>query len=197
LNLRSSDKLQWSVGSIYRADTVGWQYVGRVDRGSPADFVVARVRQRTLSLALRADLTFSPRLVLQAYVQPFATRGRYDGYQRLVSPRDPASTRRFIPLPPGAALRDPRARALDLDLDGDGAVDSRLALLDGLGRSSNGSLVLRWEYRPGSFLTGVWNEQRQATSADVADPLGAALKSLLRDRPTNVVLIKMSLRLGS
>ena len=71
-----------SAGATYETDTVGWQPVD----GTPAPQVlVARLRQETLSLTLRSDLTFTPRLALQAYLQPFSTAGRFDRYQRLIA----------------------------------------------------------------------------------------------------------------
>jgi len=174
LNIRSSERLQWSVGTTYETDTVGWQYVGKNNLES--DYLVARLRQETLSLTLRGDLTFSPRLALQAYLQPFSSAGRYDRYQRLVAPRDPRPERRFTPVVPGAA---------------------GFAAPDGRRRTLNGDLVLRWEYGPGSFLTIVWNHQRDAISRDVAPSPASDLGRLFGDPPTNVLLVKVSRRFGA
>jgi hypothetical protein len=172
LNIRGSEKLQGSVGATYETDTVGWQYVGKSEPG----YIVGRLRQETLSLTLRGDLTFSPRLALQAYLQPFSSAGRYDRYQRLVSPRDPRPERRFTPLAP--------------DVTGIAAPDARR-------RTLNGDLVLRWEYGPGSFLTIVWNHQRDELSRDVAPSPASDLGRLFGDPPTNVLLVKVSRRFGT
>src|SRR5262249_44363908 len=145
VNLRLSDKLQGSLGTTWESDTVGWQPVER----DGTETRVARLRQQTLSLTFRADLTLSPRLALQAYLQPFSSVGRYDAYQRLAAPRDPDPARRFVPLAPGTPATAPGASQ----------------------RSLNGDLVLRWEYHPGSFLTVVWNHQRQTLALD---PRGTA-----------------------
>ncbi len=174
LNIRSSDILQWSVGSTYRVDTIGWQYVGRVGGAAAPEYIVGRVRQETVSLTLRADLTLSPRLALQLYAQPFGSTGRYDRFQHLVAPRDPVPAHRFAPF----------------------AIDGRLPAPDAQERSLNGSLALRWEYRPGSFLTAVWNHQRDAASSLVTRSPGSTLMDLFGDPPTNVVLLKTSFRLG-
>ncbi|HYU33636.1 MAG TPA: DUF5916 domain-containing protein [Thermoanaerobaculia bacterium] len=176
LNIRSSDVLQWSVGSTYQVDTVGWQYVGRLDGAAAPDYVVARLRQETLSVTLRADLTLSPRLALQLYLQPFGSTGRYDDYQHLVSPRDPVPAHRFTPFTPDLGLLPPP---------------------NAEERALNGTLAFRWEARPGSFLTAVWNHQRQATSSLTARSPGSTLMDLFGDPPTNVVLLKLSAHLGS
>ncbi|HEY4594227.1 MAG TPA: DUF5916 domain-containing protein, partial [Thermoanaerobaculia bacterium] len=167
-----------SVGATYETDTVGWQPAGTVD-GAPAQFLVARLRQETVALTLRSDLTFTPRLALQAYLQPFSSVGRYDRYQRLVAPRDPRPERRFVLLEEGNALPAPP---------------------DAARRTLNGDLVLRWEYRPGSFLTAVWNHQRDRLVRDVRDARsspGDGLTRLFGDPPTNVVLLKLSWRFGA
>jgi hypothetical protein len=175
LNIRSSERLQWSVGPTYEVDTVGWQSVGSVPgNGTPAYFV-GRLRQETLALTLRADLIVSPRLALQAYLQPFGSAGRYDRYQRLVSPRDPAPDRRFVPVA--------------LDATGLAAPDARQ-------RTLNGDLVLRWEYRPGSFLTVVWNHRSDQLFQDVRPSPAGDLTGLFGDPATDVLLVKVSRRFG-
>ncbi|MFL6263976.1 MAG: DUF5916 domain-containing protein [Thermoanaerobaculia bacterium] len=171
VNLRVSEKLQGSVGTTWQSDTVGWQPVRRAG----ADYVVARLRQRTLSLIFRADLTLTPRLALQAYLQPFSSAGRYGEYRRLAAPRDPDPGHRFVPLEPGA----PMAAAPDASQ-----------------RSLNGDLILRWEYHPGSFLTVVWNHQRDTLSRDPRDTAERGLTRLFGDPPVNVLLVKVSRRFG-
>ncbi|HEX4964620.1 MAG TPA: DUF5916 domain-containing protein [Thermoanaerobaculia bacterium] len=173
VNLRVSDQLQGSMGVTYQTDTVGWQPAGTV--GPESSILVARLRQETISLTLRSDLTFTPRLALQAYLQPFSSAGRYDRYQRLVAPRDPRPERRFVLLEEGSPLP---------------------ALPDAMHRTLNGDLVLRWEYRPGSFLTAVWNHQRDRLLRDGRLSPEDGLTGLFGDPPTNVVLLKVSRRFG-
>jgi len=85
-----------------------------------------------------------------------------------VAPRDPVPGRRFRT---AAGGRFRSALAPDAER-----------------RSLNANLVLRWEYRPGSFLTVVWNHQRDALSHDVTLSPGSALARLAGDPPTNVLL---------
>src|SRR4029079_6111462 len=159
-NVRTSDRLQWSLGPSWEAETVGWKYVARVDATPEPRYVVARLRQRTLALTVRADVIFTPRLALQLYAQPFATVGRSDTVQQLVSPRDPDPARRLSALSATQALRE--GDLLRLDVDGDGSPDAVQPWPDGQQRSLDGSVVLRWEYRPGSTITAVGNHRRAA-----------------------------------
>jgi hypothetical protein len=158
---------------------VGWQYVSRTGSAEAPIYLVGRVHQQTLALALRADVTLSPRLAVQLYAQPFATRGRYDRYQTLQSPRDPVAARRFAPLATEPPALDPGEAP------------------DGRQRSLNGSLVFRWEYRPASFLTVAWNQERSTASGETTAATSSLLAGVLNDRPTNVLVVKLSRRFGS
>ena len=85
---------------------------------------------------------------------------------------------------------------LDGGLDGDGAQESRLPAPGGEDRSLDGSLVLRWELRPGSFFTAVWNHSSQVTVRDEPRGPEGALGDLAGDPSRDVLLVKLSLRLA-
>ena len=59
-------------------------------------------------------------------------------------------------------------------------------------RSLRGNAVLRWEYRPGSALFVAWQQSRGANDAADAFHLGDAARDLLRARPDNVFVVKLS-----
>ncbi len=63
-------------------------------------------------------------------------------------------------------------------------------------RSLRGNAVLRWEWRPGSTLYLVWTQARSDT-APVGDVrLGRDGDALLRARPDDILLVKVSYWLG-
>jgi len=195
-NVRTSDRFQGSIGPSYSVDVVGWQPVGRA--GSEADpvYVVGRVRQETLAVELRGELVLSPRLSIEGYLRPFASVGRFDRFSRLLAPRDPDPARRFSTLPADGQSVDAESGELALDLDGDGILESRLSAPGGEERSLDGSVVLRWELRPGSFLTAVWNHHSDV--AGLGDPRGPedALGDLAGDPSRDILLLKLSFRLA-
>jgi hypothetical protein len=196
-NLRGSDFWQASLGGGYREDTLGWQFAGRPS-GPFADVnLVGRLEQRTLYFALRSELILSPRFSLQVYLQPFASTGRQDRFQRLRDARAGDPDRRFEPIPDSRVRRDDAVGIVDFDLEGDGAFESRLELGPEVERSLDGSLVLRWEYHPGSFITLAYNHQREAALRDRETSVSGALGDVFGDQPTDVVLLKVSRRFGS
>lgn len=196
-NLRGSDFWQVSLGGGYREDTLGWQFAGRPSGPHAAVDLVGRLEQRTLYFALRSELILSPRLSLQVYLQPFASTGRQDRFQRLESPRAGDPAQRFAPLAASQIRRNEGSGLLELDLENDGVFESRLALGPEVERSLDGSLVLRWEYHPGSFLTLAYNHQRDHALYEREASLSGALGDSFGDHPADVVLLKLSRRFGS
>jgi hypothetical protein len=60
-------------------------------------------------------------------------------------------------------------------------------------RSLQTNAVLRWEYRPGSTLFLVWTQRRSGAFSDPTFDAGHDLgRQLLRDPPTNVLLVKLN-----
>jgi len=155
-------------------------------------YVFAALSQRQAYLTLRANATFSPTLSFQLYAQPFAFAGDYSDFKELRARktfafnhygRDNGSTisrvgDTYIVEPDGAVpgdtlrFRDPDFRT----------------------RAVKVNAVLRWEYRPGSTLFVVWTQSR---SGYVPYDAGFDLqrdfrRELFRDRPTNVLLVKVN-----
>ena len=130
----------------------------------PSLYIFAALEQRTFALETRVDWTLTSRLSFQLYLQPFIASGDFHDYHALAAAR----TRDYTPYTYSAA--DP-----DFNF-----------------RSVRGSAVARWEFRPGSALYVVWNENR----ANVAPFGDFRLRRDLRAIPTapshDVFLIKFS-----
>jgi hypothetical protein len=176
LNVRSSDRVQWSVGPAYRLDAVPWQPTGVVESGADRLWTVARLAQRTLSATTRADVVLSPRFSMQLYAQTFATTRRFDRPQIVTAPR----------------AAEARARVVPADVGGFGALVAAPPAEEA--RRLNGSVVLRWEYRQGSFVTAVWNQVRDR-DARVDGEVRDAFARVFHDPATNVLALKVSVRL--
>lgn len=189
IDYRSATHVHGAVGVAWQQDTRGWQYVAEAPVKAQPIWIVARDRQQALTLTLRAEYTFSPHLSLQFYAQPFATRGRYDAYKVFRDARAADVDCRFLNLPASAVLQ-PIAQTTALDLNGDGRADALFTTPDDLERDLNADAVLRWEYRPGSFLTAVWNRHSQRFLTGMSDALN--LGALRGDPSTNVFLVKMT-----
>jgi hypothetical protein len=63
-------------------------------------------------------------------------------------------------------------------------------------RSLRGNAVLRWEYRPGSTLFVVWQQQRSGVESFGDFDLSRDSRGVFRAPPDNVFVIKMSYWFG-
>jgi len=144
LTFRPASNLTLSLSPYYSRSHAFNQYVTAIDDSAATQtfgrrYVFANLEQHSFELGTRADWTLSSRLSLQLYMQPFVAAGDFHDYHTL----DRARTRDYAPY--AAPFSDP-----DFNF-----------------RSVRGSAVMRWEFRPGSALYVVWNENR----ADV-EPVG-------------------------
>jgi hypothetical protein len=137
LSVRPSPRWQLSVDPNYLRYVEPRQYVDTVDGGRPETFgrryVFASLDQSTLLAQVRLNYTFTPDLSLELYAEPFTSSGHYDRFGELAAPR----SRSLLPYDA-----------------------STLPNRDFRVRSFRSNLVLRWEWRPGSTLYAIWQQDR-------------------------------------
>jgi hypothetical protein len=151
-----------------------YQWFGNfTDARGVTHYTFAHLWQRTVGLQLRVDYTATPTLTLQAYAEPFVTRGTYSNIRELsANPRAEEYADRFRPY-------------------GDTAVTNHPGGFNFKQFRSN--VVMRWEYRPGSTVYLVWTQGRQDSGPDgSATAYGTDIRDLFRTRPDNTFLIKVA-----
>ena len=200
---------RWKPGSNFSLSvgpTIGFerndvQWVTKVDDALMeatygARYVFGRIDQKVLGSEVRLDWTFTPKLTLQAYLQPFIAVGHYDAFKELAAP---ATFDYSVYGAEGSASTIAYDGEGDLyTVDPDGAEGEAAPFEFGNPdfnyKSLRGTIVLRWEYRPGSLLYLVWTQNR----ADYANPgdlwLGRDLGDLFSAPGDNIFLLKVSYR---
>lgn len=198
LDMRPTSFIHLNFGPSWDVQHATGQYVSGI-RDSLASstfgrrYVFANLSQTTLAMETRLDWTFTSELTLQLYAQPFISAGKYSSFKQLRAPR----TYTFDVYGHDIGTVTRSASGYTIDPDGAGAAPSF-----GIGdpdfniRSLHGDAVLRWEYRPGSTLFFVWQQQR-----DGYEPIGDfALRrdagAIFRAQPTNVFLVKFAYWIG-
>jgi hypothetical protein len=198
---RPGSNIQLSVAPNWSRARVAAQYVTAFDDATATAFfgrraVFAELTQNTFSMDTRVNVTFTPNLSLEMFAQPFVSSGQYGDFKEFTAPRGLEKT------PFGGrvtAQRDAAGRdsVYVLDADGDPATEAfTFDNPDFNFRSLRGSAVLRWEYRPGSTLFFVWQQQRSATEAFGDFSLGRDAGAVFREHPDNVFVIKASYYIG-
>ena len=197
--VRPSGAVSLSLRPAYVVERSAAQYVRRVSDTTAgatlgARYVFAQLLQHSLNVSLRLNLTVSPTLSFQLFTQPFTFSGDYQAFKDLRARktfafntygRDNGSTITY----------DQAAETYTVDPDGGGpAAPFAIGNPDFRVRSFRSNAVLRWEYRPGSTLFVVWTQNRSGffpfdPDFDLGRDLG---RELFKDRPTNVLLVKLN-----
>jgi hypothetical protein len=172
---------QWvtSVRDELKTETYGTRYI------------LADIIQETLPVEIRVSWTFTPRLSLQAYLQPYIGVGDFFKYKELAA----AKTFDFNYFGEGESTLSLENNIYTVDPDGEGpASPFSFHDRDFNLKSLRGTVVLRWEYRPGSTLYLVWTQNR----ADYSNPgdfsFGRDMEALFSAPGINIFLFKINYR---
>ncbi len=162
----SSISLNMSLRYYINKDDSQWVENEDLDDGSQR-YVFGRIDQKTVSFPTRFNYTMTPNLSLQVYAEPFVSAGEYSSYKELVDGRAGKYEDRYRPY----AYSD----NADFNI-----------------RSFRTTNVLRWEYRPGSSLFVVW-QQNKSDEMEYGDyRFGRDFRGVFSAPTNNTFLIKFS-----
>ncbi len=196
LSLRPTAAASISIGPRFDRSRTVAQYVQTVPDPIASTFgaryVFARLDRTEVSMVARIEWTFTPRLSLQLYLQPLISAVNFGGPKEL----EAARTFDFVEygVDRGAVVESGGGVTVT---PGDGGADFFVAERDFNFRSLRGNAVLRWEYRPGSTIFLIWQQNRQDFRVGVSDfSFGRDFDALLGAPSENVVAVKLSYWLG-
>ncbi|HKJ02653.1 MAG TPA: hypothetical protein VJ997_09365, partial [Longimicrobiales bacterium] len=198
VTLQPSTRLLVTLEPSYRNTTDGAQFVTATSALPYAPtygtrYLFADLDRTDLSMVTRVNMTFTPRLSLEMFAQPFVSTGDFVTYKQLAAPE----RYDFDVFQEGSVSRagcaggrtcEDGSNQRFVDFDGDGTADLTFTDRDFNVRSLRSTAVLRWEYRPGSTVFFVWQHRQagQSTQGDF-DP-GRDLGALF-DAPSDDVFI--------
>ncbi len=155
-------------------------------------YVLADIVQKTLPIEFRLSWTFHPRLSLQAYLQPFLGAGDYRAFKELHAVR--TFDFDFYGENGSSIAFENGVYTVDPDGPGGPAVPFSFGNPDFNLKSLRGTVVLRWEYRPGSMLYFVWTQKRADDSYPGDFEFGRDLGDVFRAPGENIFLLKFTYR---
>lgn len=149
------------------------QWYGNYSDGGTTHYTFAHLDQTTTSATIRLNYTFTPSVSLQAYTQPFVSKGSYSNVRQLsTTPRADSYDARYAAYNNASVTGDPGGFNF---------------------KEFQSNLVFRWEYNPGSTLFLVWNEGRQGyDSIEGTQNFRGDVRDLMRLHPANTFLVKVS-----
>ena len=154
-------------------------------------FVFAYLNEKVLSAEIRLNWIFSPKISLQAFLQPLIAVGAYSEFKELARP----ATYSFNYYGSNGSTIFQNGDGYTVDPDGPGpAAEFNFDNPDFNFKSLRGTVVFRWEFRPGSTFYFVWTQNRQ----DFANPgeldFGRDLADLISAKGDNIFMLKATYR---
>jgi hypothetical protein len=154
-------------------------------------YVFAYLNEKIISAEIRLNWIFSPKISLQAFLQPLIAVGKYAEFKDLARP----ATYSFNYYGSNGSTIDKSADGYTVDPDGAGpAAEFFFADPDFNFKSLRGTVVFRWEYRPGSTFYFVWTQNRR----DFANPgdldFGRDVGDLVSAKGDNIFMLKVTYR---
>ena len=151
-------------------------------------YVFATIHQTTLALVTRADWTFTPKASLQLYLQPLISAADFTSFKELRTPR----SFDFDVYGRDVGTISKTGGVYTIDPDANGATANSIQVPDPNFnfRSLRGNGVFRWEYRPGSALFFVWQQQRVGSEPFGDFDFSRDFRGLVQQHPDNVFTIK-------
>ncbi len=198
IRYRPTPALSLSIGPSYSTSDSYSQYVTQWGDASATAtygnrYLFSRIAQKSLELSTRLEWTFSSRLSLQMYVQPYIASGDYYGFKEVARPH----SLEYRLYGTGGSTIGQDGNVYTVDPDGAGAaMPFRFGDPDFNYRSVRGSAVLRWEFRPGSSMYVVWNENREDAVTTGTFDLSRDVSALADVASDDVLMVKMSYWFG-
>ena len=190
MTFRPRDQWEFSVRPSYSRSVDARQYITTLAGGPAATFgqryIFSFVDRSTPSAQLRLNYALTPDLSLEVYAEPFAASGRFYDFGEL-------------PKPGSRQLRQYGVDGTTIFRQTDGSMtimdDSdrfTLSNRDFNVRSFRSNVVLRWEWRLGSTLFLVWQQDRSSseTQGERVGPEG--LWGALTASGDNFIAVKVS-----
>jgi Domain of unknown function (DUF5916)/Carbohydrate family 9 binding domain-like len=189
ITAQAASNLKLSLRPSFAVNEENAQYIDQVEDDSGVTrYLVGRIRQTSASLTVRVAWTLSPRLSLQAYAQPFLATGGYEDYKEVVNAGAGRVRDRFAVLAPG--VTSTMDDIISVDRDGNGAAEYSFERPDFGFRELNSTLVMRWEYRPGSSLFAIWSHGQSSSDSDGDFRLGDGISALGNGEAEDIVMVK-------
>ena len=203
VGIKTSSTWEISLGPRLSINKSAAQYVTRVSDSEAVNtyerrYIFADLEQTTLSMDTRLNVTFTPNLTFEIYAQPFIATGDYGALKELAGPGTFEFNRYGIDLGQVTEGEDEYGEYQLVDPDGAGPADSFTIYNRDFNRVSlRGTAVMRWEWRPGSTLFFVWQQNRSSSNGYGDFDFSRDVDELFAGDADNVFMVKATYWLGS
>jgi len=195
VNYKPISNLSLSLDPEYSARQSQLQYMRYEQVESQDRYIFGSIDQKTWSMSIRLDLVLTPELTIQYWGQPFIASGDYHEFKYITDPMADQFSDRFHSYDETEITYDEANSYYNVVETGSGLSygfdDPDFNVKEFLS-----NLVFRWEYRPASYLYLVWSQTRSGYDPWGYFHFGDDFMDMWEAHPTNVLMMKLSYRIG-
>lgn len=189
--IQARSNIDLFVGLDWLQGTDPMQYIAEVeDAAGTTHYVFGTIAQTVAALTTRVNWAFSPRVSLQVYAQPFIAAGNYRELKDVDNPHARRFADRFHLLSGNEYTETDGT--VHVSYNGNYSFDRP----DFDIRELRSTVVLRWEYRPGSAVFAIWSHGRSSVLDDGRFDLARDIANLGDAPGEHIVMVKANYWLG-
>jgi hypothetical protein len=193
LNFRVGNHL-YIIGDFkYTYNTDNFLYVNQEMAGTDLKYIMGRISQQTYSWTFRINYNITPDISIQYYGSPFISTGKYADFKRAADTHAENIYDRYHSYTDKEISFNESQNAYTVN---EGSASYIFGNPDFSFRQYRSNLVARWEYRPGSTIYLVWENNRNSRETNYNSSLNYNMSELFGVQPTNVFMVKVSFWLG-
>jgi hypothetical protein len=148
-------------------------------------YIFSSIKYTELGTAIRTNWTFTPRLSVHLFLQPFFSSGDYNCFKQLVS----SGSNNFDEFPQSDISEE--GGIYTVDPDGSGPAESfQFYNPDFSMNSMRANFIMKWEYMPGSSLYFVWTHGREYYEDNGEFELNRSIDQLVDANPDDIFMLK-------
>ncbi len=197
-DMNFGDQFNVSIGSYISNNLEKAQYVRKVSDSLATAmygkrYVVGQMEQHTVGSNIRISYTFTPKLSLQAYIQPYLSVGKFSNFKEYAAPE----TYSFINYGDDVVTVTEDGNYV-IDPQGDPDTDDQFTIYnpDFNSKSLVGTAVLRWEFSPGSTAFLVWTRNGSNDDRPGVYDFGRDMGDVLSAQADDFIALKITYLLG-
>jgi hypothetical protein len=194
LSYRPIRSLMVRVSPGYSHQKNEMQYVSNPEFGNDKRYVRGTIDRDTWYMSLRVEYSVSPNLSIQYYGRPYLSSGEFTDYKYITNPKADNYNDRFITFEPGQLTYNVDDKGFSVDENRDGTIDYTFSDRNFNYLDLQSTMVLRWEFKPGSTFFAVWTHGKNSWENTHSASLSDDVDNLFSSVPHNIFLIKFSYR---
>jgi hypothetical protein len=193
LNFRLGNHIYIITDFKYTHNIDNFLYVAQKMAGNDVRYILGNIRQQTYNFTFRFNYNVTPDLSVQYYGSPFISSGIYNDFKYASDPHSEDLGKRYHSYSVGEISYNDAEKTYYIN---EGSAAYSFGNPDFSFRQFRSNFVVRWEYRPGSTIYFVWENNRNSRDSFYVPYFSDNLSELFGELPTNIFMVKISYWLG-